>query len=190
VVLIDVSGHGVPAALAVNRLHGELRRFFAERPSGTPGELVRSLNKFAYEELSRAGVFATCLCVRVDHERRELLYANAGHPPAFLRRGGGEVVELASTATMLGVLAPELFDNEARALAIEPGERVVAYTDGLSEATSARGEQFGIERVRGLVAAGGDEQGDLTRAVAKQAEAFRSGRSRDDLLVVDVSVRG
>lgn len=183
VVLIDVTGHGVPAALAVNRLHGELRAFYAARPDGSPGELMVNLNRFTYEQLSGQSIYATALCLRVDAAAGSVEYASAGHPPAMVRRADGSVTDLEPTATMLGVLPPEMFEGASPTTPLAHGDEIIAYTDGLFETADGEGKILGLDRVRELVGRATPPAGLL-----KAAAAWRHGRQRDDILVVSVAL--
>jgi serine phosphatase RsbU (regulator of sigma subunit) len=193
VVLIDVTGHGVSAALAVNRLHGELRRFFAERGEGSeggPDALLNALNAFTYEHLAPQTIFATALCLRFQAggAGEGLEWASAGHPPAFLRRPNGTVERLASTATMLGVLDAELFNATACAAAFGEGDVVLAVTDGAVEAQDAAGRELGVDGLERIVRSvrDGREGGHLAAAVMRAVTEHRAGRAVDDTLVVEV----
>ncbi len=190
VVLIDVSGHGVAAALAVNRLHGELVRMFgAEGKSITSARVIENLNAYVYLTLAGQGVFATAVCVCVKaggNGEWEMEWSNAGHPPAMMRSRAGAVHRLDPTATMLGVLEPEGYSGAARRMAMMPGDVVVAYTDGLIEARGEGGEEYGVGRVEAVVRGGEGAAETLARAVA----GHRRGRVMDDLLVVEVGVVG
>lgn len=184
VVIIDVSGHGVPAALAVNRLHGELQRLFATTPAIEPGDLIAALNAYTHAALAPQGVFATGCAARLDPASRTLSWASAGHPPAFLRRCDGTIEELHSTATMLGVLDASIFEGEQITLPIADGDSLLAYTDGATEARSDSGE-FTIARARAIAA-----QGDASPAAALMdaVRSHRMGIVDDDTLVVEVSL--
>jgi sigma-B regulation protein RsbU (phosphoserine phosphatase) len=153
IVLLDVTGHGIPAALTVNRLIGELERLFAEHPDADPTFILHSLNRYISLTLSRHNIYATALCLRVNGDSGLLEWANAGHPPAFLFKAGGQVRTLDSSATLLGVLDPDDFQTPAPEFAVlTPGDVLVAYTDGLSEAANPDGKQLGTEGVRSLLA--------------------------------------
>ncbi|MCC6950197.1 MAG: SpoIIE family protein phosphatase [Phycisphaerales bacterium] len=184
VVIIDVSGHGVPAALAVNRLHGELQRLFATTPAIEPGALIAALNAYTHAALAPQGVFATGCAARLDPTSRTLSWASAGHPPAFFRRADGTIEELHSTATMLGVLDASIFEGEQINLPIAEGDSLLAYTDGATEARSDSGE-FTIARARAIAA-----QGDASPAAALMdaVRSHRMGIVDDDTLVVEVSL--
>lgn len=159
-VLLDVTGHGIAAALTVNRLVGELERLFAERPDIGCAEVMAQLNRYVYLTLATHGVFVTglALCVECGPMRNgawrdpyRVTISNAGHPPAFLRRIDGSTQPLESGSTMLGVLPPEAYDAEEESLELQPGEAIVAYTDGAAEATNDDGRMIGIDGVRRLV---------------------------------------
>ncbi|MCC6662030.1 MAG: serine/threonine-protein phosphatase [Phycisphaerales bacterium] len=184
VALIDVSGHGVPAALAVNRLHGELRRFFAASPDGSPGELIAALNAYAYAELAGQAMYASALCLRIDPVRRVLEWASAGHPTAYLRRATDRTEDLPPTAVMLGVLPPEAFEAGARSTPIAPGDAAVAFTDGATDAADDTGRPLGSVRAR--AAAAGAPPDHAAAAVAGAVRAHRSGAPADDTLIVQV----
>jgi serine phosphatase RsbU (regulator of sigma subunit) len=198
IVLIDVSGHGIPAALSVNRLHGELLRFFAHYPaaageSGRPGHVLSSLNAYACAALAPQGVYATALVVRICPVVGTIEFANGGHPTAYVRRGSGQIVELPSTATMLGVLDAELYEIDARELSVRPGDRVLAYTDGAMETRDKAGADFSAERIRGLVEStplperpGTGRLAPIADAVMKAVDSHRHGPAQDDTLIVEL----
>ncbi len=191
VVLIDVSGHGVAAALAVNRLHGELRRFFAERGEGAaggPGELLAALNAYSHAELAGQAMYATALCLRADPRTGLLEWASAGHPSAFVRRAGGSIEELKSTVVMLGVLPPEAFVPGASRVPFGAGDLAVAFTDGAIDALDAAGRPLGLEGVRKAVAAGAP--GRMVEKIVAAVRAHRAGPVMDDTLVVEVTPAG
>ena len=187
IVLIDVTGHGISAALTVNRLHGELQRFYGLHPTASPGELITALNTFAYHAMAPHGMYATALCAQVDTVERAVRFASAGHPPAYLRTPEGTVHAMEATGVMLGVLEPAAFDSGEAALPTPMGGSVLAYTDGAFEAFDAKGEQFSLERVREFGAA---PSGDRARALVEAVLKFRSGRAQDDLLAVEVAWGG
>lgn len=211
VVLIDVAGHGVGAALAVNRLHGELTRLFglmgqdrAARPP-TAGEVIEALNAYVYLTLSSQGVFATGICLRIDRLDAPTLdrgstfveWASAGHPPALLRSSSQDASlhQLGATATMLGVIEPLAFEAQARRLPLVPGDSIIAYTDGLHETRIGEGRELGIEHVERVVRDGpsGKTIADagptaLAAALLRTASEHRVGRVTDDTLIVEISI--
>ena len=190
-VVLDVTGHGVAAALTVNRLVGELERVFAERPGAGPCDVIAALNRYVYLTLATHDVYVTGLALRVDAGDDEQAWAvrfcSAGHPTAFVRRSGWSVEPLESTTTMLGVLPPEMFEADETSLCLAEGEALVTYTDGLAEARrdAGRGEMIGIAGVREMV-------GDLSRekdpqrwpeAMLRRLTAERDAPPEDDTLI-------
>lgn len=185
--LIDVSGHGIPAALAVNRLHGELQRSCALRPDISPAQLLSDLNTYALVALAPQGVYATAIVIRVDPHFSRVQWASAGHPTAFLRAAGGAVSPMPSTATMLGIMESELFDPAPESTAFAPGDSLVAYTDGASETRDAQGQDFTIARIRQLVENATPRQSILPR-LASAVRKHRHGRITDDTLIVEIAM--
>lgn len=198
IVLIDVSGHGIPAALSVNRMHGELLRFFANYPSpsgesGRPGHVLSNLNSYACAALAPQGVFATALVLRTCPTIGSIEFASGGHPTAFLRKAHGETIDLPSTAPMLGVLGADAYLPESRELNFQAGDRVLAYTDGAMESRDASGMDFTAQRIRSLVATatlsnppGTGRLAPLADSLMKAVNSFRHGPSQDDTLIVEV----
>ena len=186
-MMLDVTGHGIPAALTVNRLHGEMERIFAENPDTDPGEVLRLLNRYVHLTLARHSIFATALCIRVDPERNELSYASGGHPPAFLRASDGTVERLDSTSFVLGACADADFDPEPRTLRFSPGDLMVAYTDGATEARDKAGKMLGIRGVEAMLAtAAGPALGTWPVYMLAELDRFREGQPDDDTLLIEV----
>jgi serine phosphatase RsbU (regulator of sigma subunit) len=188
VVLMDVTGHGIPAALTVNRLHGELERVFAENPEIGPGEVLNLLNRYVHLTLATHSVFVTALCMRVNLKSNILDYASGGHPPAFLRTVDGRIHELNSTAFVLGACGSDEFDADPQSLEFGPGDSLIAYTDGAIEARDRTGKMMGVKGVQKLVAFGTpDSVAGWSRTVRHAVESHRYGPPADDTLVVEIS---
>ncbi|MCC6283994.1 MAG: serine/threonine-protein phosphatase [Phycisphaerales bacterium] len=188
VVMLDVTGHGIPAALTVNRLSGELHRLFAEDPGIRPGRVLSLLNRYVHLTLATHSVYVTGICLRADPHRRRIEYASAGHPPAFLRAVDGTIEELESTAVVLGALADAEFEAAPRSLRFGPGDSVIAYTDGATECRSESGRMFGVEGVRRVVASRYSDCGSSWPArLGDAVERHRHGPPADDTLVFEVA---
>jgi Stage II sporulation protein E (SpoIIE) len=188
VVLLDVTGHGIPAALTVNRLHGELERIFAEMPDIDPGRVLQLLNRYVHLTLATHSVYVTGLCLRVRTETNELDFASGGHPPAFLRAVDGSIEELGSTALVLGAARDDDFEPEPITLRFGQGDTLLAYTDGAMEARDSKGKFFGIDRLRALLATGRpDLDMGWPETILAQVDGFRFGAAADDTLVFEVT---
>ena len=152
VVLVDVNGHGIPAALMANRLIGETQRLYAEDPDACPHKILCALNRYVRLTMARDGIYATALVVRLDTAAGTLEYANAGHPPALLRRAAdGAVASLASHTFLLGVEDGDDYCPDCQVTPFAPGDALLAYTDGATEARNAAGEMIGIPGLRHLL---------------------------------------
>ncbi|HKB08251.1 MAG TPA: SpoIIE family protein phosphatase [Candidatus Polarisedimenticolia bacterium] len=165
----DVSGKGVPAALLMANLQATLR---ARIP------LERDLAAFA-ERLDREvegstppEVYLTLFLGILDPKRGELRYVNAGHESPFLLRGDGRLERLEATGRPVGLLSGGGFTE--RWVPVEPGDRLILYTDGLVEAENAAGAAFGCDRLERVVA----EQGAIEPAslLARVERAYQDHR--------------
>jgi len=180
----DVSGHGVGAAL----LMAEARiTFLAERliePGA--GRILEKLNDVLHDDLDRAEHFITACCATFEAQTRELSYANAGHPPALLlRAGAGSCSTLAADGMLLGVSKHVEFAEVKLKLA--PGDIVVFYTDGVTEARNAAGEFFGLERLgQAIVAHRAEDPDAMIREVLAGLDRFAGVAQREDDLTIVV----
>lgn len=181
VLVADVSGHGVPAALIASMV--KIAVSSQTRLAAQPAAMLAELNRTLRREVRRGFVTATYLYF--DATRRCVEIANAGHPLPLLVRDG-TVRELGPHGTLLG-----RFDAQytAETIDLHPGDRIVAYTDGVIEARNARGEELGLERLQELVRGGGPAEAMAT-AIAAGVRAWRAGAGweGDDVTVVVVEV--
>jgi phosphoserine phosphatase RsbU/P len=142
VSIADVIGKGLPAALLMSNLQAAVRAYASSRP--TPRHLVDNVNRLLCHNV-RSGKFVTFCYAVFDLDARMVTFANAGHnPPLVIRAEGGEE-RLSSGGVVLGVM-PDCSYEQAR-VAIQPGDRFVFYTDGMTEARNANGEEFGDQRL-------------------------------------------
>jgi serine phosphatase RsbU (regulator of sigma subunit) len=188
VVLLDVTGHGIPAALTVNRLHGEIELLFADDPFIAPGEVLRRLNRYVHLTLARHSIYVTAVCLKADPQRNTLTYASGGHPPAFLRAVDGTLADLESTTFVLGACPDTDFDPGERSIPFGPGDSVISYTDGATEARRETGQMLRISGMRKLLATRdrvepGHWPERLLDAVARHREGLPP---EDDTLVVEI----
>jgi hypothetical protein len=185
-VMGDVSGKGVPAALLMGVIHGAVRSsLWYESPSLHESE-SQELNRLLCERASRER-FASMFWCYHDPTTRALSYVNAGHcPPLFVRRnrGGVEISSLHMGGPVLGVL-PEARYEQAK-VAVSAGDVLVMYSDGLVEAANSRGEEYGEGRLREVLATVIEKSADEIRGAILNSLAAFSGATelRDDLTIV------
>jgi PAS domain S-box-containing protein len=186
-LVCDVSGHGISSALVANRIYTET---IAQLGRGAPlPEMLRSLNRFVMQHIGSSVFFFTLAAARIDRDARRMVFAGAGHPPAMIARAGQEPRLLESRSMILGVL-PEAVDPEGTLdVDLDPGDRVVLYTDGITDVFDARGEMLGVPGVQQFVC----ETSLLPFAEMKQGildrvAAWREGPPSDDVSLVLVEV--
>jgi phosphoserine phosphatase RsbU/P len=177
----DVSGPGlgfhIIAAGLENLLHSE--------PVGGLEVLVQSLNR-SICDISAEGLYATLFCAAADATRRQLSYVSAGHEPVLLLNQSTGWRRLESTGTVLGLTTRSVY--RAHTVAMEPGDILAAFTDGITEAKDAQGREFreeGVLRILHQHAAAG--AAELSAAVILAAQRFGGGsRAADDQTVAVV----
>jgi sigma-B regulation protein RsbU (phosphoserine phosphatase) len=184
VIVADVAGHGVPAALIASMV--KIAASSQAHLAADPGAMLAQLSSTLRRDVRRAFVTATYLYF--DMTRREVHVANAGHPPPWLCRRG-ECRELGGQGVVLGRFRDTVYP--AQSAGLESGDRIVAFTDGALEARNTAGEQFGEERLRAVIRGAGER--DAQEAVTAIVDAVRAWRAADDpdaddltLVVVDV----
>ncbi|WP_235726692.1 SpoIIE family protein phosphatase [Methylocaldum szegediense] len=194
IVVADVSGHSVGAALIMTEmrstLKAEIRTTSGSSSRKSAAEILRALNQLLYEDLSAAELFITMFYLKYDLGRRLLRYANAGHNRALLQRQRDQTCsELDADGLILGV-KPDVFFEE-RTLILEPGDRLLLYTDGVIEAQNEQGEFFGISRLCNRFSADRSESPEMTiRELMSDLRTF-CGKTEfaDDITMVILQVR-
>jgi serine phosphatase RsbU (regulator of sigma subunit) len=190
VVLLDVTGHGIAAALSVNRLIGELERLFAACPAAAPSDVLDALNQYVYLTMARHDTYVTAVAMRVDPHAGRCTYASAGHPTAFLRRADGRICELESTTMLLGIVPGDAFTSDPIEIELAPGDVLIAYTDGASEARSDDTlEMLGMDGVRALIERVAGERHPFQNwpaEIMRRVAHFRGAPPADDTLLVAV----
>jgi sigma-B regulation protein RsbU (phosphoserine phosphatase) len=187
VLIADVSGHGVPAALSASMVKVAIT---AQRDwADDPARVLSGLNSILCGNLQ--GQFVTAGYLYLDPRRGALAYAGAGHPPLLAWRGREKRVEaMEENGLMLGIFPEGAYISMTAAL--EPGDRFVLYTDGIAEAPGVSGEEFGMDRFKSFLAehAASSAQ-ELCDALIKHVTAW-SGSTReqhDDLTLIVVDYK-
>jgi serine phosphatase RsbU (regulator of sigma subunit) len=188
-VALDVTGHGIAAALTLNRVMGEIERTMTERPDTSPAQLIDNLNRYMHFTASRHAVFMTALAVRIPHDSSGTVeFVNAGHPTGFVVRAAtGEIESMSSNAMMLGCATGPDFECEPGALSLAPRDVAILYTDGWSEAATPAGVQLGTAGVRAMIeriAKSTLPVEQWCEALMAEIRAHREGEPQDDTLIV------
>jgi sigma-B regulation protein RsbU (phosphoserine phosphatase) len=188
ILIADVSGHGVPAALSASMVKVAVRsqRDWADDPA----RVLTGLNAILCGNLQ--GQFVTAGYLYLDPGRGALAYAGAGHPPLLAWRGREKKVEcMEENGLMLGIFPEGAYKSMTTPL--DPGDRFVLYTDGITEAPSLSGEEFGMDRFKSFLAehAGSPAQ-ELCDALVKHVTAWSGSGAReqhDDLTLIVVDYK-
>jgi phosphoserine phosphatase RsbU/P len=184
----DVSGKGVPAALYMTLTKGLLAAI--SRHTTDLGDVARQLNGHLYDACKHRN-FVTMSLASLDPESRTLTHVRAGHNPPLYRSASGETRFLQPPGIGLGLAKSYFFD---RALAFErlhlsPGDVVVFYSDGLTEAMNPQVEQFGEERLRSSVGLNGADAQSILDGILENVDRFTVGAEpHDDMTVLVLRV--
>jgi serine phosphatase RsbU (regulator of sigma subunit) len=178
-VLADVSGKGFAAALLVASLHASLR---SQSCDADLEAQLRTVNRLLYEA-TETNRYATLFVGRFADADRRLRYANCGHNPPLLLRRDGRRERLAPTAMVIGLV--EDWSVGTGEVALGSGDLLVIYSDGITEATDEKGEEFGEARLVRTVEAHRDrEPRALLDVVFEEVRRFSDGEQADDQTIV------
>jgi len=187
ILVCDVSGHGISSALVANRIYSET---MAEIERGAElVSMLRHLNHFVVQNLGSSTSYFTMAAARVSRQCRSLQFAGAGHPPAMLVRGGQQPRLLESRSMVLGLFEDAVDSEAVVETALQAGDRIVIYTDGLTESFNSREEMLGIGGMEEIV----HEASSLCLAEMKQeildrVSNWRTGPAADDISLVLVEI--
>jgi sigma-B regulation protein RsbU (phosphoserine phosphatase) len=181
--IADVVGKGIPAALLMSNLQAAVRAFATE--TAQPAELCQQVNRILCGRIAEDRFISFFYCI-ADSERGTLSFANAGHYAPVLVRAAGHVERLTAGGPVLGVFADAHYGQDR--VSMERGDRLVLYTDGITEARDRDDNEFGEEQLVALAcehrrSSAAALQARLTEAVS----AFASGRFTDDATLIVIA---
>ena len=184
----DISGHGIGSALVANRIYTQT---MVHLRSGMPlTEMFAELNRFLIEDICGSGMFVTAAAVRIDPDRRSMVFSGAGHPPAILARPGQDPLLLESQSMILGALPKAVKSAGNAEVELQPDDRILLYTDGITEVFNGQGEMLDIsgiqEIVRKLSCLPAEK---MKQGILNEVAAWRDGAPTDDACLLLVHVR-
>lgn len=182
-LLGDVSGHGVSAALAASRIYTETS---AHLQTGAPlGDMLATLNRSVIRKFNSSSFFFTVAAVQLDPSGRHMVFAGAGHPPCMVIKPGADPQLLEARSMMLGALSNAVCHEPIIEVNLDPGDRILLYTDGITEVFDEQGEMLGTEGLRNFVRESSllpfDE---MLPAILERIAAWRLGPFADDVTLV------
>jgi sigma-B regulation protein RsbU (phosphoserine phosphatase) len=183
-VIADVSGKGVPAALLMASLQSSLR---AEADVGRqPSEVISAVNRVIFEHTA-GGTFVTIFYGVLDLAKASLTYCNAGHPPPLVLDAGGGIRQLDGTDIVIGIDDRASYrDTEAEVTA---GDKIFLYTDGITDELNEEDESYGEKRLITVLRQNHKSSlEDIVERVHKSVLQFTDGKPQDDLTALAIRV--
>jgi len=177
IIIADVSGKGVPAALFMALSRTLVRANVADNT--TASQAMQKANSLISQE-AKMGMFVTLFYAVLNPEKRRLQYVNAGHnPPFVVKKSSGDVILLRASGIAMGVMDDVLL--EEREIELDSNDIVVFYTDGITEAINGTGEQFGEKRLIETINKNADlSVKDLMGRVKDEVFTFAQGQPQHD----------
>ena len=179
----DVAGKGITAALLMANLQASFRAFATTE--ATPQVVCTKLNKFLCANTA-SGKFVTFFYAILDADTHTLTYENAGHTPGLLLRSNGETEPLRGGGAVLGALPDWVYQDYK--VDLEPGNKLLLSTDGITEAEDAHLEEFGEERLLDAARAPDASAVETQREIMQRVTAHCGGNFRDDATLVVLRV--
>ena len=178
--IADVVGKGIPAALLMSNLQAAVRAFATNTTE--PAELCQQVNRILCGHIAEGRFISFFYCI-IDSDDATLTFANAGHYPPILIRADGSVERLGTGGPVLGVFPEGRYDQGR--VALRPGDRIVLYTDGITDVCNAADEEFGDGRLVDLAVANRACSAPALQArLADAVDAFSDGRFQDDATLI------
>jgi sigma-B regulation protein RsbU (phosphoserine phosphatase) len=178
--IADVVGKGIPAALLMSNLQAAVRAFASEAVE--PAALCHQVNRILCGNIAEGRFISFFYCV-LDACAGVLTYTNAGHYLPIIVRADGCVERLGMGGPVLGVLSDA--EYEQAQVSVAQGDRIVLFTDGLTEARDADGEEFGEERMlQAVIEQRACSAPALQARLAEAVAAFTGGRLQDDATLI------
>ena len=187
-LICDVSGHGISSALLANRIYTETVSLL--RDGVEPGEMLCTLNRFMIEQIGITGFMFTMAVARLDHSGRQLVFAGGGHPPALLISPSGELRQVESSGTVLGVLENAVPRHGGEEFKLSVGDRLMLYSDGLLEVWNHEDEMLGMKGLEEIVrSAAGLPLHAMREAIIEGVNSYSAGPVHDDITLILVEIR-
>ncbi len=189
ITMCDVTGHGIAPALLAARVSSEVRHFIHQ--DLPPHQIVQSLNDFICEHFSETYLYLSFIASRIDLLHDRITWCGAGHPsPLLIRKQNQHVIPLVSQNPWIGIDQDILCPEPEHTLFLEAGDRLVYYTDGITETMNELGEELGVP---GLIQFALHAQNEnlfiLADNILKKVTDFRHGPITDDKTLIVAEIK-
>ena len=186
-IIGDISGKGIAAALLMANLQANLRSQFG-LARDEPQTFLQSVNRLFYENTADSA-YATVFFAEYDGVARKLRYTNCGHLSGLLLRGDNTLERLHSTGTVLGLFKD--WESPTMECPLCPGDVLALYTDGVTESFNDEGEEFGEERLADALMRHREESScSIVAAIVADIQRFSTGEQHDDITLIVAKCRG
>ncbi len=183
----DISGKGIAAALLMANLQANVRSQLA-LARVQPALFLKTVNRILYENTVDSA-YSTIFFAEYEDDTQKMRYANCGHLAGLLLRAGGAVEELHSTGTVLGMFRH--WDGHMSTCELAPGDTLALYTDGVTEASNALGEEFGQRRLMEALRRHRRPGAKATvGAILAEVQEYCAGEQEDDITLIVAKCRG
>lgn len=182
-VVGDVSGHGISAALAASCIYTMTS---AHLQAGGPlGDVLSTVNRSVIRDFNSPSFFFTLAAARLDRGGRHMIFAGAGHPPCMVIKPGAAPQPIEARSMMLGALPNAVCREPIVEVDLDPGDRILLYTDGITEVFDERGDMLGVQGLQNFV---GETSAlpfdEMLPAILERIEAWRYEALCDDVTLV------
>jgi sigma-B regulation protein RsbU (phosphoserine phosphatase) len=184
VSIADIAGKGLPAALLMSNLQAAVRAFAQE--AALPASVCSNVNRLLCRNMA-SGRFATFCYARIDAAGRRIVYSNAGHNPPLLIRAFGSLERLTDGGMVLGIF-PDIRYEQAT-LALAAGDRLLFYTDGITEARNPAGDEYEEDKLAAIATASRTlPVEEMKDAILADVNGFTGGQFEDDATLIVVGI--
>lgn len=187
--MCDATGHNMASALYAARINTFVLTNILQ--GHDPCELISGLNRFLCRNLTESGMYASFFVVFLDADAMKIQYAGAGHPAALhLSAADRQINWLESQTTLLGFEHPLPVECPLRTLPLNRGDRILLYTDGLTEARDSSGAEFGESGIANYVNTHADtDSGEFVNGLCSTVCDYSQGNLTDDMPCLGIRVK-
>ena len=186
-MVCDVSGHGVSSALVANRIYTETMSQLGQSIGLAP--MLRHLNHFVIHDIGSSVFFFTLAAARINRSARSLEFIGAGHPPGIVIRQGQPPILLESRSLVLGFLEDAVIGEATIEIPIQTGDRLMLYTDGLTDNFNSQNEMLGVDGLAEIVYETSMlALPEMKQRILDRVTQYREGPATDDISLVLLEV--